>query len=180
MGVPRSGTGDGKLRDFISICPPPPRLLARRLRRDACRTPTDRILKLQIPSPRPFRERVSRVAGRVRGGLSAVIPTTRLRELRCTETQAERAAWQLLRARRTGLKFHRQYRIGKFAVDFYCCELRLAIELDGSVHSQPSIMRKDAAKDQYLKSIGIRVLRIPNGMVLEDPEKFVSRIRSVS
>jgi very-short-patch-repair endonuclease len=53
-----------------------------------------------------------------------------------------------------GLKFRRQHPLGKYAVDFFCYELRLAIELDGSVHSQPSQMRKDAAKDGHLEARG--------------------------
>jgi hypothetical protein len=38
-------------------------------------------------------------------------------------------------------------------------------------------MKKDAAKDKYLEALGIRVLRIPNGMPLEDPEAFFKQIR---
>ena len=49
--------------------------------------------------------------------------------------------------------------------------------MDGSAHSQPSQMRKDAAKDKYLEGLGIRVLRIPNRMPLEDPEAFFRQIR---
>ena len=44
-------------------------------------------------------------------------------------------------------KFHRQWRIENWVVDFYCFERRLAIELDGAVHSQPNQMWKDAAKE---------------------------------
>jgi very-short-patch-repair endonuclease len=61
-------------------------------------------------------------------------------------------------------------------VDFYCFEHRLAIELDGSVHSQPSQMQNDAAKEDYLRTLGIRLLRIPNAMALEDPEEFVRTV----
>jgi len=99
------------------------------------------------------------------------------RGLRHDHTQAEHAVWRLLRDRRlTGLKFRRQHPLGKYSVDFFCYELRLAIELDGSVHSQPSQIRKDAAKDKYLEGLGIRVLRIPNGMPLQDPEAFFKQI----
>jgi very-short-patch-repair endonuclease len=105
------------------------------------------------------------------------IPTQRLRALRRKQTDAEKAAWHLLRGRRLGAKFRRQYRIENWVVDFYCFEQRLAIELDGSVHSQPSQMRRDAAKADYLTTIGVRLLRIPNGLVLEDPEGFVRRVR---
>jgi very-short-patch-repair endonuclease len=105
------------------------------------------------------------------------LATDRVRELRRDETEAERRAWYLLRDRRTlGLKFHRQYRIGNNVVDFYCFGIRLAIELDGGVHSQPSQAKRDAAKDEYLRSLGIRVLRVPNGLVLQDPEAFRAKI----
>jgi len=64
-------------------------------------------------------------------------------------------------------------------VDFYCFEPRLAIELDGGVHSQPHQMWKDPAKEDYLRTLGIRLLRIPNDMVLEDPGEFVRKVWSV-
>ena len=105
------------------------------------------------------------------------IPTRRVRELRHKQTEAEKAAWHLVRGRRLGAKFRRQCRIEKWVVDFYCFEYRLAIELDGGVHSQPSQMRRDAAKEDYLGTIGVRLLRIPNGLVLEDPEGFVRQVR---
>jgi very-short-patch-repair endonuclease len=100
-----------------------------------------------------------------------------VRELRHQQTEAEKAAWHLLRARRLGLKFRRQYAIENYVVDFYCCELRLAVELDGGVYSQPSQMKKDAARDAYLGKLGIRVLRLPNGLVTENPEGFVRKVR---
>jgi len=105
------------------------------------------------------------------------IPTQRVRELRHKQTEAEKAAWHLVRGRRLGAEFRRQCRIEKWVVDFYCFEYRLAIELDGGVHSQPSQMRRDAVKEDYLRTIGIRLLRIPNGLVLEDPEGFVRQVR---
>ena len=53
------------------------------------------------------------------------------------QTDAEREAWYLLRGRRLGGKFRRQCRLENWVIDFYCFEHRLAIELDGGVHSQP-------------------------------------------
>ena len=38
-------------------------------------------------------------------------------------------------------------------------------------------MRKDAAKDDYLRNLGIGLLRIPKGLVLEDAEEFVRKVR---
>jgi very-short-patch-repair endonuclease len=100
------------------------------------------------------------------------IPTACIRELRASPTEAEKAAWNVLRDRRLGAKFRRQFRIENGVLDFYCFEHRLAIELDGGVHSQIDQMRKDAAKEDYLRTLGIRLLRIPNAMVLEHPDEF--------
>jgi len=108
------------------------------------------------------------------------ISTCRVRELRHQQTEAEKAAWHLLRNRRVGLKFRRQYPIENYVVDFYCGELRLAVELDGGVHSQPSQMKKDAAKDAFLGNVGVRVLRLPNGLVTEDPEGFIRKVREAA
>jgi very-short-patch-repair endonuclease len=108
------------------------------------------------------------------------ISTQRVRELRHQQTEAEKAAWHLLRDRRVGLKFRRQYPIENYVVDFYCSELRLAVELDGGVHSQPSQMKKDAAKDAFLGKVGVRVLRLPNGLVTEDREGFVRKVRDAA
>ena len=79
--------------------------------------------------------------------------------------------------RRRGAKFRRPCRVEKWVVDFSCFEHRLAIERDGGVHSQPSPMRKEAEKEDYLRSLGVCLLRIPKGLVLEDPEGFVCRER---
>ena len=120
---------------------------------------------------------MSRLSARVRGHVKIRVRTQGVRELRHGQTEAERTAWYLLRRLGIGLKFRRQYPIGDYVVDFYCFDPRLAIELDGSVHSQPSQMRKDRAKDAFLRSLGIKVLRLPNGLVLKDPEAFVRKIR---
>jgi len=104
------------------------------------------------------------------------IPTARIRELRASPTEAENAAWSLLRDRRLGAKFRRQFRLESGVRDFSCFEHRLAIELDGGVHSQIDQMRKDAVKEDYLRRLGIRLLRIPNGMVLEHPGEFARRV----
>ena len=105
------------------------------------------------------------------------VPTQRVRELRRDQTEAERTAWYLLRGRKLGAKFRRQSRIEGWVVDFYCFEHRLAIELDGGVHSQPGQMRKDAEKEDYLRTVGIRLLRIANGLVIQDPEEFLRKVR---
>ncbi|HEV2419823.1 MAG TPA: endonuclease domain-containing protein [Terriglobia bacterium] len=102
---------------------------------------------------------------------------SRARNLRQNPTNAEQLAWKLLRNRAAlGVKFRRQHSVGNYVVDFYCPERQLVIELDGSVHSQPSQARRDERKHQFLQQQGIQVLRIANGWVLEDPEGFIKKV----
>ena len=62
-------------------------------------------------------------------------------------------------------------------LDFYCFEPRLAIELGGGVHAQINQMRKVAAKQDLLRTLGVRLLRIPNALVLEHLDEFVRKVR---
>ena len=102
---------------------------------------------------------------------------TRARDLRRTATEAERIAWRLLRSLRSrGLKFRRQHPIGSWIADFCCPQRGLVVELDGSVHGQPSQARRDTQRDKALKQAGYTVLRLPNGIVFEDPEAFVRKV----
>ncbi len=101
----------------------------------------------------------------------------RARELRQTATETEQAAWRLLRTVRfKGFRFRRQAPVDHYIVDFYCPQRRLVVELDGSVHGQPSQIRRDLRRDAYLKDMGYVVARFPNGMVLDAPELFVDKV----
>lgn len=58
------------------------------------------------------------------------------KELRQSETTAEKILWKCLRGRKFhGLKFRRQHPLHKYIADFYCHEKKLVIELDGEIHS---------------------------------------------
>ena len=54
---------------------------------------------------------------------------------------------------------NRQKVIGNYIVDFYCASKKIVIELDGSQHFESE---KDVERDNYLKSLGINVLRYWN------------------
>ena len=69
--------------------------------------------------------------------------------------------WSVLRNRGLlGLKFRRQHPIGAFVVDFYCPELAVAIEVDGSIHDGVERRGRDEVRQDFIEGLGIRFIRI--------------------
>lgn len=84
------------------------------------------------------------------------------KELRINQTPGERILWKELRSKKFGVKFRRQFNIDYYIVDFYCHELKLIIELDGSIHGEEEVKRKDTIRENYLKEKGYIVVRYTN------------------
>ena len=100
----------------------------------------------------------------------------RARTLRAEMSLPEVMIWQALRKQATGLKFRRQHASGPFILDFFCSDARLAIEIDGEVHSRGDRARRDEARDAWLLKAGIETLRIPAVEVLRDADAVVRGI----
>lgn len=66
-----------------------------------------------------------------------------------------------------GLKFRRQHVIHGLIVDFFCVELNLVLEIDGSVHDSEEAVDSDIARSTYLQAHGFHVLRVRNEDVSE-------------
>ena len=82
-------------------------------------------------------------------------------QLRKQSTPEEIKVWKLLRNRKyKGLKFRRQHVIDGFIVDFYCHELRLAIEIDGKVHLKQK--EYDEFRQYLIEQNNIKFIRITN------------------
>ena len=64
------------------------------------------------------------------------------------------------------LKFCRQHVIASFIVDFYCHEIGLVIELDGSQHGTDDAIEYDAERTKFLEALSLRVVRYWNHNVL--------------
>ena len=104
----------------------------------------------------------------------------RSRELRHESTPAEQILWRYLRGRRMkGLKFRRQHPVGRFILDFYCEDLKLAIEVDGGGHNEAEQEAYDLARTQALNDLGIQVIRFWNDDVLERTDLVLEEIRHV-
>ncbi len=99
----------------------------------------------------------------------------RARQLRSSLTPAEVVLWQHLRLHQLGgFKFRRQHPIGRFIVDFYCAEYKLAVELDGDSHAQQ--VEYDATRTEWLEQHGYRIVRFSNQDVMNSIEAVVTEI----
>lgn len=89
---------------------------------------------------------------------------TRSKELRQTQTHSEKVLWSCLRSRALGgLKFRRQHPIGRYIVDFCCCEKRVIIEIDGDTHADS--VTYDQNRSMWLENQGYQVIRFTNDEV---------------
>ena len=88
------------------------------------------------------------------------------RAMRGRQSDAETKIWWLVRNRNLDVKFRRQHPLGRYVLDFYCPELRLAIEVDGRQHLEADGLAGDAARTEALSQQGIRVVRFTNHEVL--------------
>jgi very-short-patch-repair endonuclease len=99
------------------------------------------------------------------------------REMRRNPTNAEADLWYHLRGDKLGYRFHRQSVQRGYILDFYCPKLRLAIEVDGSVHDLEDQAAYDETKERALEECGVRMLRFSNEDVSSYATVVISRIR---
>ena len=101
------------------------------------------------------------------------------RKLRQDGNPHEVRLWSRIRNRQLdGVKFHRQFPIGIYIVDFCCREKNLVVEVDGGGHDEPSQRAKDERRDTYLRSNGFTVVRVWASDVHANIEGVLERIHS--
>ena len=120
------------------------------------------------PSPASLERGARPQAGRGKGGpRSSANVKGAARQMRKEPTRSESLLWSALRNRRlASRKFRRQHPVGRFILDFYCHEERLAVEVDGPVHETQR--QADGERQQILESMGIRFLRLPAALIEGD------------
>jgi very-short-patch-repair endonuclease len=77
------------------------------------------------------------------------------------------------------MKFRRQVPIDRYIVDFYCFELNLAIELDGSQHQAVWMVDYESERTRALIRHGVRLMRIPNELLIRDSIMVGEQISAV-
>jgi very-short-patch-repair endonuclease len=88
------------------------------------------------------------------------------KEQRRNMSPPEVRLWALLRRSPGGVGFRRQHPIGPYVADFYCASAKLVIEIDGQIHG--FTVEHDQARDEYMRSLGLQILRVPAVDVMRD------------
>ena len=104
------------------------------------------------------------------------------RDFRKKPTKSEKIMWNVLRNRNfLNLKFRRQHLIKGYLLDFYCHELKLAVEIDGWIHNNQK--DKDNIRQNVIECSGVTFYRINSeqvelnlNMTLKDLATYVKKI----
>ena len=102
------------------------------------------------------------------------------RTLRRNQTDAEKKLWAVLRNRKlAGVKFKRQFPVGKYILDFYAPEYGLGIEADGGQHYGDEYKQRDEIRTKELSKLGIEIVRFSDQDILTNIEGIYETIERV-
>ena len=100
----------------------------------------------------------------------------RARELRKTGNLSEVLFWlQVKKKKILELDFHRQKIIGNYIVDFYCPELNLVIEIDGSSHNDK--VKYDKKRENYLTNLGLQIIHYQDIDIKKNLNNVIENLR---
>lgn len=92
-------------------------------------------------------------------------------------TMGEIALWREIKNKKMGIRFSRQIPIDQYIVDFYCKDVQLAIEVDGSIHFEEGQQEKDAYRQKRLESLGLHFIRFNDLEVKDNLSWVLSELR---
>ncbi|MEP3372038.1 MAG: DUF559 domain-containing protein [Maribacter dokdonensis] len=99
------------------------------------------------------------------------------KKLRNNMTLGEIALWREIKGKKLGYKFSRQIPIDQYIVDFYCKDLQLAIEVDGSIHFKERHEEKDRKRQARLASLGVNMIRFSDSDVKNNLSSVLEEIK---
>lgn len=85
--------------------------------------------------------------------------------------------WEAIKDNSLGVRFTPQAIVHGFLPDFWCAVLKLAIEVDGSIHLKQASY--DNWRTAILRTYGIQVVRFTNNEVFHSRDECVAKIRYV-
>ncbi len=99
------------------------------------------------------------------------------RYLRDFSSNAEIILWNRLKDSQLGCEFTWQHPIGDYVVAFFCEEKKLAIDVESEAHTHPDAYFAAVKKQEDLKELGIRVLRLREEDVLADTDAAIDAVK---
>ncbi|MDQ2863458.1 MAG: endonuclease domain-containing protein [Bacteroidota bacterium] len=99
------------------------------------------------------------------------------KKLRNEPTPSETIFWNLLKEHFAGIRFKRQHPISQYIADFYCHKLKLVIEIDGSIHETEIAKANDKLRDEFMQSLGLKILRFTNEEVCTNGGRVVKKMK---
>ena len=97
------------------------------------------------------------------------------KKMRKDMTASEKRLWLKLRNKQVGgLRFRRQHPVGRYIADFYCHELKLVIELDGTIHDERK--EYDENRNKFLKAGKFTILRFNNDEINDSIDDVLNKI----
>jgi very-short-patch-repair endonuclease len=112
---------------------------------------------------------------------SSILTSKRAKALRRKLTEPELMLWSRLKRRSPEWHVFRcQHPLGPYILDFLCPAARLAVEVDGAVHSEEAQIAHDERRDWWLASQGVTVLRVAASSVFEDCSEVADGARRLA
>ena len=100
------------------------------------------------------------------------------RHLRQHMTPAEQVLWEHIRKKSLGHKFRNQHALYKYVVDFFCFELLLIIEVDGTIHTLTEVALNDKDRENNLLSLGLHIIRFTNEQIFTDINQVLNDLKN--
>ena len=89
----------------------------------------------------------------------------------------EARLWSRLKGKQlNGYKFRRQHSIDSYIVDFYCSEMKLAIEIDGDSHYFQDTQIRDKIRTEKIYRHGVCLIRFTNTEIMKNIEGVLGEI----
>ena len=99
------------------------------------------------------------------------------KKLRQNMTLSEVLLWDELKQKKIkGYDFDRQKPLDEYIVDFYCKDLKLAIEIDGKSHDHEETYKADNKRQKRLESLGVNFLRFDDEEVKKNINNVIRTI----
>ena len=99
------------------------------------------------------------------------------KRLRSELTGSEVIFWGLLKQYFSDYKFRRQHPISQYIADFYCHKLKIIVEIHGGIHLSNEVKNNDNVRDDFMESLGLKIIRFTNDEVCKNGEIVVKELR---